>query len=109
MQEITYHSLLGGAVNAPSEEALAQGANPEVMLALTPALMLPLADPQNPTQPIYVPLKTINFLLNGPAAVKLGEGLMTEGARMPGPSRIEVATSLTGAEQAAARLDALRA
>jgi hypothetical protein len=94
--------------NAPSEEEIAAGAPPEVMVGLVLGLMLPLADPSDPSRPLMVQGGNLRFRLDADSAVAFGKKLVAEGERLPKRSRIEIASSMTNAEQAAERLNSLR-
>lgn len=104
----TMLNIMSVNTNAPTTEEIDQGANPEVIVTLTPGLMLPIADPSDPTHPVVVPGGNIRFRLDGESAVSIGRKLVEEGERMPKRSRIEVASSLSGAEGAARRLAELK-
>lgn len=102
-------NIMSVTTQGPSQEELDAGANPELIVSLVTGLVLPLADPGNPNQPIVVPAGQVRFRLDGDAAVTIGEKMAEEGKRLPARPRVEVATSLAGAEDAARRLEGLRA
>lgn len=95
--------------DAPTQEQIDQGANPEVIMSIVPGIVLPLADPANPTEPVVVPGGQFRIRLDGEAAVTIGTRLAEQGKALP-PRRpkIEVAASLAGADEAARRLAELR-
>ncbi len=94
--------------SAPTDEDIANGAEPMLVISLVPGLMLPLADPNNPSQPIVVPGGNLRFRLDGEAAVAIGQKMVEDGKRLPKRSRIEIASDLTGAEKAAEHMNSLR-
>lgn len=97
-------NIMSVNTNAPTPDEIDQGATPEVIVSLTPGLMLPIADPNDPSHPVVVPGGNIRFRLDGDSAVAIGRKLVEEGERMPKRSRIEVASSVASAEEAARRL-----
>lgn len=104
----TLLNIMSVTTQAPSPEELDAGAEPELIVSLVPGLVLPLADPGNPHQPIVVPMGQLRFRLDGEASVRIGSKLVEDGERIPARSRVEVATSMAGAEEAARRLEELR-
>lgn len=104
----TMLNVMSVTTQAPTEKELEAGASPELVLSLVPALILPVADPENPNQPIIVPAGHLRFRIDGEAAVSVGRKMIEEGERLPRRPRVEVATSLSGAEDAARRLEGLR-
>lgn len=104
----TMLNIMSVTTQAPSPEELDAGADPEVIVSLVPGLVLPLADPGDPHKPIVVPLGQLRFRIDGDASKTIGAKLVEEGERLPARSRVEVATSMAGAEETARRLEELR-
>lgn len=104
----TMLNVMSVTTNAPTDEELGDGAEPQVLMTLVPAVALPLADPTDPSRPIVVPVGNLRFRLDGEAAVSIGEKLAEEGRRMPRRSRVEIASSVSAAEEAARRVAELR-
>lgn len=101
-------NVMSVTTSAPSEEDLANGATPEIIMSLGLGIVLPLADPANPSQPVVVPGGQVRFRLDGEAAEEVGNKMAEEGARLPRRSRLEIASSVSAAEEAARRLESLR-
>lgn len=104
----TMLNVLSVTTSGPSEDDVANGADPHIVVSVLTGMALPLADPANPGQPLVVPGGQVRFRLDGDAAVAIGTKLAEQGAALPKRPRIEIAQSLAGAEQAAERIASLR-
>ncbi|WP_028058445.1 hypothetical protein [Candidatus Solirubrobacter pratensis] len=109
MLDTTILHLMGGGVTAPEADEIEPGTVPTLVLNLVSGLALPFANPDDPGQPLVIPSQAFNFRMNADVAVQIGQMLLDSGQKMPKPSRLALATSVPGAEAAAARLAALKA
>lgn len=102
MFEINVNTLAVDA-EAPTQEALDQGAAPVVAAQVVGGSALPLADPQNPRRPLQFPSVAVNFALTKESALRFAELLKEKAEQLPdAPSgKIITASSLAEAEQVA--------
>lgn len=105
----TTYNIIGISAHAPTDEELAAGADPLVMVNLTPGLMLPMENPAQPGQPVVIPLGQVRYRISGEASIEFGHTLVAEGERMPKKTHVDIATSMAGVEEVANRLSRLKA
>lgn len=106
----TTYNIIGISAHGPSVEDVEGGADPLVLVRVTPGLMLPIPNPRNPTQPLIIPIGDVQYRLDRTAAIEFGHNLVEEGERLPLPKpKIDVATSLAGVDAVADRLADLKA
>lgn len=100
--------VLSVNTSAPTDEEIAAGAVPMVVVTLTTGLALPFADPQDPGKPMVIPDASYRFHLDGDVCAAIGSKMVEAGKRLPKPSRLLTASSLAGAEDVAAQINSLR-
>lgn len=90
----------------PGEEALKNGVHPHVEVILTVVQPLPIA--QGPGQPLIVPLGNLKFPIGRDQAVEFFKKGLEAAEGLPPESKLEIASDLTAAEQAAQQMQAMR-
>lgn len=98
------------AVNtsAPTDEEMAAGAEAFVLVTITPGLALPFADPADRGQPLTIPMVHLRFRLDGPTSLAIGQELVGHGGRLPGPSKLQIASTFVGADRAMDQMNRMR-
>lgn len=98
------------AVNttAPTDEEVAAGTDPLLLMRITAGIALPLADPTQAGRPLMVPVAHFGFRVDRDACIAVGTQLISDGNRMPKPSGLEIVSDVAHAEQTAARLRTFR-
>lgn len=91
MEDITL-TPMGITINKAEDGSHAQ-------LVILSGIPLPIEDP-NTGAPIHIPTKQTRVPLGKDSALQLGNALIELGEALSEPSRIQVASSLSGVEQA---------
>lgn len=100
-------TVLGVRAEAPTEEALKGGADPEIFVQVIGATFLPFE--AAPGQgPMPVPSVAVKFALSKESALKLGKKLVEQGEKLPNKARIDIAQNLSGVDEAQEVLDGLK-
>lgn len=97
-------NVIGTSLAAPSEEQLKTGETPALEIRLTIGQILPFsAGPGQP--PVVAPVGTIRYGLDRDAAIEFFKTGLEEAEKLPPPSKLEVASSLNGIDEAAKNLE----